>query len=265
MDVLVLKAGDIIALNFNLKFVALSFFVSVVGSLVSLDFAAHIRKPGGGLNLWATVTSGTALGGVGIWAMHFIGMTAHEMPFRSSYSVTPTLLSLAVAILASIAALALVFSSNASNAAPVSRIVCGGLFAGLGVAGMHYIGMYAWQTQAYIVWDKPLVALSVAVAVIAASAALWLAFSLKSGFTKFGAALLMATAVCSMHYIGMYAGTIICSATSSALTSSLFQGRWLPYSVSIIAVVLLLVTTVVTMLLSQEDDATKSPKNGTVS
>ncbi len=257
MDIL-LNAGDVIATNFNLKLVALSFFASVAGSLVALDFAAHIRKPDGSMNLWALTTSGVALGGVAIWAMHFIGMTAHSMPFRASFDASLTWLSLLIAVLASVAALAVVFSAEASNVVPVRRVVAGGVLAGLGVAGMHYIGMFAWQTQAKILWNIPIVLLSILIAVVAASAALWLAFSLKSGIAKIAAATVMATAVCSMHYTGMYAGTLICTATSTAVSGSFFQGKWLPYSVSIISILLLLTTTVLTMVFSRDEDAMDS-------
>ena len=70
-------------------------------------------------------------------------------------------LSLLIAVAASAAALALVFSVDANAAAPRNRIVIGGFLAGLGAAGMHYLGMFAWQTQVRIQWNVPLVVASV--------------------------------------------------------------------------------------------------------
>jgi NO-binding membrane sensor protein with MHYT domain len=255
MDFNTIKAGDIITANFDLKLVALSFLVAMAGSLAALDFAAHIRRPNGRLNWWALASSGIALGGGAIWTMHFIGMTAFTLPFRASFSALPTWLSLAVAVSASMMALTLVFSTPQQGKPPVLRILLGGTFAGAGVAGMHYIGMYAWQTQATLIWSIPLVVASVLIAVTAASAALWLSYSVKSGWAKTGASFVMATAVCGMHYMGMFSGTLVCTATSSAVEGSFFSGSWLPYLVSFISVTSLVVVGILALFFSDDDDA----------
>ena len=54
-------------------------------------------------------------------------------------------------------------------------------------------------------------ALSVLIAVAAGAAALWLAFNTRSMASRAGAALLMAAAVCAMHYTGMGAAEFICT------------------------------------------------------
>lgn len=53
-------------------------------------------------------------------------------------------------------------------------------------------------------YDHMIVALSVVIAVTAATAALWLAFNLRGKWQRFGSAFVMGLAVCGMHYTGMY-------------------------------------------------------------
>ena len=67
------------------------------------------------------------------------------------------------------------------------------------------------RMPAVFIWNLPMVVLSVFIAVIAASAALWLAFNTQNEFQRVAAAILMAIAVCGMHYTGAAAGTVVCT------------------------------------------------------
>jgi NO-binding membrane sensor protein with MHYT domain len=81
----------------------------------------------------------------------------------------------------------------------------GGVLTGLGVAWMHYTGMAAMIMQAKITYDDTLYYASIAIAVVAATVALWLAFNLRGNLQRFGSAIVMGIAVCGMHYTGMFA------------------------------------------------------------
>jgi hypothetical protein len=85
------------------------------------------------------------------------------------------------------------------------RLIAGGVITGLAVALMHYTGMWAVQTQGTIAYDKGLVALSILIAVVAATAALWFTLVLESPVLRFVAGLVMGVAVVGMHYTGMAA------------------------------------------------------------
>jgi NO-binding membrane sensor protein with MHYT domain len=87
----------------------------------------------------------------------------------------------------------------------VGKLLVAGTLTGLGVALMHYIGMAAMIMQAKISYDERLFYGSLAIAVLAATVALWLAFNLRGNLQRFGSALIMGVAVCGMHYTGMYA------------------------------------------------------------
>ena len=225
-----MNAGDIIPLQFQPSLVAISFFVAVLGSYFALVCAGRIRESDVVRKEWI-LGAAVALGGVGIWSMHFIGMTAQVMPFRVTYDLATTVASLVAAIAVSYAA----FWFVGRRAFNLTDLLIGGSLAGIGVAVMHYLGMAAVMTQARLDWDVRIVAASVAIAIVAANVALWLAFNLKRRMHRMIAAIVMGVAVCGMHYTGMVAGTIICTAKPVPPSAWALSGADLPYYVAILA------------------------------
>lgn len=196
--------------------VATSFLISAVGSFVALTAATRIK----GKNRDSTVntlSAGLALGGVGVWAMHFVGMLALKLDVATSFSMIETGISLAAAVLA--ASLALGFVARAPDSLP--RMLGAGLLLGTSVAFMHYLGMYGMKFGGYVQWDVGVVGASLAIAVLASTAALWLAFNTASLARRMAAAVVMAVAVCSMHYTGMAAADFVCT---TAARTALPQG-----------------------------------------
>lgn len=205
------------------ELVALSFALAAIGSFVALTAATRIRRHAGRFDFIANaVAAGVALGGIGVWSMHFVGMLALKLDVASSYGLVETGVSLVAAIAAT--SLALVFVSAAPKQFP--RILGAGTLLGLGVVFMHYLGMYGMKIGGYIQWDYGVVGLSAVIAVAAAIAALWLAFNTVGWPLRVLASLTMAVAVCAMHYTGMSAAEFICTtpnrnaAVQGALTIS---------------------------------------------
>lgn len=186
---------------------ALSFAFAVIGSFIALSAASRIRGANGKLQAGNILVAGIALGGIGVWTMHFIGMLALQMDAGRSYAAVETAVSLVAAIIAS--SLALAYAAKAPE--KLSRLVIAGVSLGMGVVVMHYLGMYGLKIIGYVQWDQALVALSVIIAVVAATAALWLAFNSTSRGKRMGAAVIMGVAVCAMHYTGMLAAEFICT------------------------------------------------------
>ncbi|OVZ55898.1 signal protein [Pigmentiphaga sp. NML080357] len=231
-----MQPGDILPLRFDASLVALSFVISALGAYVALLAASRIRTMDGRVHAGYVIVAGIALGGVGIWSMHFIGMLAQVIPLGVAYGLWLNLLSLVVAVVFAGAALWYVGSARFS----LDRCVTGGVLAGFGVAGMHYVGMGSMRMDAFFDWNVGLVLLSVAIAVAAATAAIWLAFNLTTELQRVAAAVVMALAVCGMHYTGAAAGTIVCS-TPRAFTGWQLDGNVLPYAVFMISIVTLVV------------------------
>jgi NO-binding membrane sensor protein with MHYT domain len=200
--------------DYNLYFVALSYGLAALGSFAALAGAHRVRENRGGKRLaWSAVTA-LALGGGGIWSMHFVGMVAYHIDSVVSFDLRTTLLSLLIAVTVSGIGIWLVAEDPSSSV----RLVGGGTFAGLGIAAMHYTGMAAMRTDGKISYDRTLVAVSIGIAVIAAVAAFWIAFHVGGTRRVLGASLVMAAAVCGMHYTAM-------AATRVTATAGPFLGR----------------------------------------
>lgn len=195
---------------FDVSYVALSFLISAIGAFVALTAAAGItsgRRPVNRINVSA---AGLALGGIGIWAMHFIGMLAMKIEMGIGYAMVETVVSLVVAAGGSTLALAWV----ARNPNSLRHLLGAGAMLGFAVCVMHYLGMYGMRFGGVFQWNAGLVAVSVVIAWVAATAALVLAFAVKGVTARAAAALIMAGAVCAMHYTGMAAADFICTSAS---------------------------------------------------
>ena len=195
--------------SYHLGYVALSYAISVLGGFVALTSAVRIRQRDGSIHLGNTIAAGLALGGIGVWSMHFIGMLALRLDVGSAYSTVETVVSLVAAIVGS--ALALGFVAKAPDR--VGRLVFAGVLLGLGVVVMHYLGMYGMKINGYIRWDNTIIGASVAIAIVVATVALWLAFNTRGLVLRTAAGLLMGVAVSAMHYTGMQAAEFICTTT----------------------------------------------------
>ncbi|MFJ4655687.1 MHYT domain-containing protein [Nocardia sp. NPDC088792] len=177
----------------------LAYVMSVIGSLLALR--CMVRARNGSHGGWV-VTGAVALGGTGIWVMHFIAMLGFSVQDSTvRFNVPITLLSAIIAIGVVWLGLSIVVHRHGEAFA----LIIGGTVTGLGVAAMHYSGMYAMRTDAAVRYDPWIVLLSIVIAVVAATAALWFALHVDGILATIGAALIMGVAVCGMHYTGMFA------------------------------------------------------------
>lgn len=193
--------------SYDSLYVAFSFALAFLGSFVALSAARRMIGPGGKINHFDLLAATLALGGIGVWTMHFIGMAALRMDLRVGYSLIETVISLIVVCAATGYGLTYVARQPAS----LQRLLVAGTAVGLGVVVMHYLGMYGMRFGGFINWSGALVAVSIGIAVVAATAALWLAFNTKPVALRLVAAMIMAVAVCAMHYTGMAAADFVCT------------------------------------------------------
>lgn len=192
--------------TWNPVLIVISFLVAFIASFVALDSAGKISDASRLAALFWRIAGGMTLG-IGIWAMHFIGMLSMQMPVSMHYEVWLTLASLGIAILAATTALNIAVRRSSLSR---SRLFIATLILSSGVVAMHYLGMAAMMFDDSIRWNKTGVSLSVVIAVLASGAALWLAFHLRHKhkgvlINRIAAAILMSVAICAMHYTGMYA------------------------------------------------------------
>ena len=191
--------------QYNWKLVALSIAIAICASYAALDLAGRTSHAHGPNRSFWLVGGATAMG-LGIWAMHYIGMLAFLLPVPVLYNVPIVVFSLLAAIVSSWVAL-FVVSREEIGRFPV---VTGSFIMGGGVAIMHYSGMAAMRLAAHPVYDRGIVVLSVVIAVAVCYVALRLAIHLrdpgnKALWVRPASATVMGFAIALMHYTGMAA------------------------------------------------------------
>ena len=191
--------------------IVLSYSVAAFASYTALLLAQELAEASGPTEKRLLHWGGAFAMGAGIWSMHFIGMLSYRMRMAVEYDPWLTLLSLLIAVGVAYIALQIVARDRLST----PEILAGGVLLGLGICGMHYTGMAAMKMDAHLRYIPSLFLLSVAIAVAASCAALWIAFTLARHRSparylyQFGSAFIMGAAICGMHYTGMAAAVFI--------------------------------------------------------
>lgn len=189
--------------TYNPALVGLSIAVATLASFTALNLAGRLLVADASARFWWLLAAAVALGG-GIWSMHFVGMLAFIMPMPATYDVQLTLASLVLPILVVRAGL-LTLSRFGNGLRP---LLASGLMAGMGAVVMHYSGMAAMRMPGVIIsYNSWLVAASIGIAIIAATAAFWLAFRTKRTWERLAAAVVMGLGIAGMHYTAMAAAT----------------------------------------------------------
>jgi NO-binding membrane sensor protein with MHYT domain len=155
--------------------------------------------------------------GIGIWAMHFIGMLALNIGVPVNYDVTQTLLSTLPGILVSFVIL---FGLNKVMKTRIHALLGGALF-GLGVTIMHVSGMRAMEMNATMTHHSGMLLMAFVLSALLASGALHLQIATRGThheriFDKHQlfSAILLGCAVTVMHYMAMNATEFLPSDTS---------------------------------------------------
>ena len=220
--------------TYNGWLVGLSIVVAMVVAYTALKLATRVAESGpAGGRMW--LLGGAAAMGMGIWSMHFIGMLAYSVEIPLRYSIFRTVLSLVIAMITSGVALAIASRPQLS----LARLTTGSVVMGAGICAMHYSGMSAIQIVPIITYQPWLVLASIAIAVGASFAALWLAFKLRSGQSTYialargGAAVIMGLAISGMHYTAMAASKL--AVGSICYGGAALDNDWLAGTIGLVA------------------------------
>ncbi|MFJ2832475.1 MHYT domain-containing protein [Streptomyces sp. NPDC087263] len=191
----------------------LSYAMASIGAALGLRCTVRALGATGRSRRNWLLTAASAIG-TGIWTMHFVAMLGFSVSgTEMRYNVPLTIVSLLVAmVVVGAGVFAVGYGRDRGRA-----LALGGLTTGLGVASMHYLGMAALRLHGDVHYDPALVGLSVVIAVVAATAALWAALNIKSPVAVAVASLVMGGAVSSMHYTGMIAVSVRVSPSGEAL------------------------------------------------
>ncbi|MFJ8888318.1 MHYT domain-containing protein [Streptomyces sp. NPDC102402] len=207
----------------------LSYAMASIGAALGLRCTVRALATRGRSRRNWLLTAASALG-TGIWTMHFVAMLGFGVTGTDiRYDVPLTLLSLLVAMLVVGAGVFTVGYGRERSRA----LLIGGLTTGLGVASMHYLGMAALRLHGTVSYDPLRVAISVGIAVVAATAALWAALNIRSPGAVALASLVMGAAVSSMHYSGMLAVGVRVAPSGSALPGATVMQFIFPLAVGL--------------------------------
>jgi NO-binding membrane sensor protein with MHYT domain len=190
--------------------VILSILVAIFSSWMGLQVAAQARLGGTrGLRAAMLATGSLALG-CGVWSMHFIGMLAFDLCIDVDYDHGLTLLSVLPSLAASWVALTIISRRRVTRLS----LMVGGVLVGAGIGAMHYTGMAAMQMALAQRYDPFMFGLSIVVAVVLATLALWIRFGLRTlrlprAVLGVISASVMGCAIAGMHYTGMAAARFV--------------------------------------------------------
>jgi signal transduction histidine kinase/FixJ family two-component response regulator len=183
----------------DLRLVVVAAIICVVAAGTAFGFHLRSLKNRGALQ-WAWLGLTGLVAGSGVWATHFIAMLAYRPSLPIGYDALATAASL----------LAAVVGMGVGFALPVWRPgramgLAGGAFTGLSVAVMHFMGIGAMRTQAYIQWDHRYVLASVLIGVGGGMAAFALRGKVKGAWDWAPPAGLLVLGICGLHFTAMAA------------------------------------------------------------
>ena len=183
---------------------ALAYLVACVGAALGLRCTVRaVALPRERRRGWLLLAASSI--GCGIWTMHFIAMLGFSVTDATIvYNVPLTLGSLLVSVV--VVGFGVFYVGYRPPS--LATLLIGGTLTGLGVAGMHYMGMAAMELDGSVHYKPAMVAASIAIAIFAATAALWMTLNLRQVWATMLAALVAGVAVCAMHYTAMLAVTV---------------------------------------------------------
>ncbi|WP_025272942.1 MHYT domain-containing protein [Haloglycomyces albus] len=181
----------------------MAFFFSIAGSYLGLTCARFARAATNTATRirWIALSS-FAIGGIGIWMMHFAAMIGFTVDGKNiTYDLGVTALSFVIAVISVAVGLWIAGTRDQSW----FRLIPAGTVCGAGVASMHYTGMAAMNFAGRLDYNTAIVASSIAIAVVASTVALRFSAVIARRGSMLAASVIMAIAVCGMHYTGMLA------------------------------------------------------------
>ncbi|MDI9243663.1 MHYT domain-containing protein [Marinobacter sp. CHS3-4] len=231
--------------NYDLSLVAASYVVAVFAAYTALYFGARLTDASGNeRTIWLGV--GALAMGTGVWTMHFVGMRASPMMAEMTYGAGLTAISWVAALIASGIALHLIGRDELK----MRTLLIASVAMGAGIVAMHYLGMYAMNMSLPPVFDVVWLSISVLIALGASGAALaicrWVRQEQgsKAVVLQFVSALVMAAAICGMHYTGMLG--MFYSEAASPAADNLLHGDYLGLPLAVLCITLLSVAIFVT-------------------
>lgn len=191
---------------YDLQLLVLSVLLAVLGAFTALNLAQRVAVSRGvAARSW--LGTGAAVVGAAIWSAQYLWMLAFRLPVPVVHHAPTLLFSLLFSVLVWFFALWIASGPRVRGV----RLAIAGLCMGIGIAAVHFTGLFAMQIIPAVQYDMQRVGTALGIAALAAWLALWLAFVLRQSCTlpmliaRAGAGLFTGIAIASVFYFGVSA------------------------------------------------------------
>ncbi|MBH0238609.1 bifunctional diguanylate cyclase/phosphodiesterase [Methylobrevis albus] len=230
------KVLECIAVQHDRVVVAIAAAISLAGMTAFALLIARSRECEASRRpAWLALAA--VVGGLGVWATHFVAMLAYRGSVPLSFDVALTVLS-AVAIIAGLG-----FSLWLRDAAGRFGVLAAAAAMTAAIAAMHFIGMGAIDATARVSYDVPPIAVGAVGAWLLLAAGLHFANAPHGRLQVIGPALFGVLAVCTLHFTAMSATLLVPDPLFVGPAADAASSAWLVGAIAAAASVLTLTTT----------------------
>ncbi|KIX08420.1 uncharacterized protein Z518_03076 [Rhinocladiella mackenziei CBS 650.93] len=194
------------AASYSAGYIVLSFFTSLIGCITTLELLQRRTSTRGAYNWFLLLASAITMGGIGIWAMHFVGNRAiileqgnpqRQILYSPGFTAVSFFMPIAVLLFA-------FYLLGMPTRARQFHVAIAGVFTGAAVCGMHYLGQLGIENYDCSYRIQNVVAAAI-IAVLASFIALSAFFRLRDTWTdswwkRALCGAIMALAVSGMHW-----------------------------------------------------------------
>ena len=184
------------------RLLLLASLVCIVGIHGSSAIASHAgRCVDKGRAIWAATAIVAA--GCTAWATHMVGLLAFNPGMSYGFDPILTVASLLAGVVGIGAGVSLAVGRRGRT-----RRFLAGMVLGLGVVALHYTGQASYVLTGYVVWNWPLVALSVSASLIVFGASMMSFVDRSRSIRRLGPPLLV-FAIAILHFSGITAARLV--------------------------------------------------------
>jgi signal transduction histidine kinase/DNA-binding NarL/FixJ family response regulator len=194
-----------LAQDHDWRLVVLAAILCASACFVAVNMGARAERTHPGARVgWLL---GTAIvTGSGIWATHFVAMLAFRPNFPVLYDVLLTAASVAVAI--ALTGIGFAVALWPSKSSVIHRLAGGSIF-GIGVFAMHFTGMAAIEVPGSLTYSVGYVVAAQCIGLLLGAPGFVLAFDPQRRGRRLAGTLLLAGAICGLHFTAMAAVGIV--------------------------------------------------------
>ncbi|GIK96603.1 MAG: hypothetical protein BroJett029_08120 [Alphaproteobacteria bacterium] len=228
-----LRVYDCITQDHDLRLVVLAAVICFFASFtaVSLEMRAKSAR---GLRIGWLIGVGAATGS-GIWATHFVAMLAFRPDLPTGFEPWQTALSACIAMVVTGFGFAVGIQLRKH---PRLAVTLGGTVIGLGVYGMHFVGMAALVVPATTRYDPLYATAALIIGILFSMLALRGSLAGSSFAARLKAAAMLTTAITGLHFVAMAAVELHPDPTVPTLEATM-PAEWLAFGVAMTTLVVL--------------------------